>query len=309
VVVAILFLLAGAAILTVGAEGAIRGAGSLARRRGLSPFVLGALLFGIDLESLGAALVASARGQTAIAAGEAFGTIVFLLSLAFGLALLLAPGPVPAPSASMVLLPAVPLLGAAMAISIDRTVSRWEGAALVSLYVAYLGLVLWEGRAAQARGEEIAREAEEGPRIPALPLLVMGLVMVYTGAVVVVEGGARLLDHSGLTAGFVGAALLGSLAGLDEVALEVLPIRRGLPELATGNLFGTVAAFSSGVLGLAALVRPLHVDAAGVTAYLVGAMLYCLIAAVFLKRGRAGKVLGAAVLIAYAGWLVYAARL
>src|SRR5437870_13866641 len=103
---AILLLLAGAGILTVGAEGAIRGAGRLARSRGLSPFVLGALLFGVDVESLGAALIAAGKGQTSIAAGEAFGTIVFLLSAAFGAALLVSPRPIESPGTLMVLLPA-----------------------------------------------------------------------------------------------------------------------------------------------------------------------------------------------------------
>jgi cation:H+ antiporter len=209
---------------------------------------------------------------------------------------------------SMVLLPCVPLLGAALA-TWNRTVGRLEGAALVSLYVAYVGVVLWEGRPVEVRAEEIAREAEEGPRLPPLLLLVGGLAMVFVGADVLVEGATRLLDRTGLAAGFVGAAVLGSLAGLDEVLLEVLPIRRGLPELATGNLLGTVAAFPSGVVGLAALVHPLHVDGAGITAFLAVSVLYTMVATVFLARGRAGKVLGAALLIVYAAWLAYAWQL
>src|SRR5439155_23428776 len=87
---AVLLLLGGAAVLTACAEAAIRGAGRLALERGVSPFLLGALLFGVDIESLGAALTATGRGQTSIAVGEAFGTVVFLFCAAFGSALLLA---------------------------------------------------------------------------------------------------------------------------------------------------------------------------------------------------------------------------
>jgi cation:H+ antiporter len=304
-----LFLLAiGAAVLAVGAEGAVKGAGRVAEARRVSPFVLGAVLFGIDLESLGATLTAAGRGHTQLAVGTAFGTVAFLVGLAFAAGLLLARGPVPSPSIGMVLLPSAPLVAAALAMN-DRSVGRLEGAALVSLYVAYVGLVLWDGRPIEARGEEIVKEAEEGPRLPPLVLLVGGLAMVVVGADVLVEGATRLLDRTGLAAGFVGAAVLGSLAGLDEVLLEVVPIRRGLPELATGNLFGTVAAFPSGVVGLAALVRPLHVDGAGITAFLAASVLYTMAATVFLARGRAGKVLGAALLIVYAAWLAYAWQL
>ena len=121
-----MLLLGGAAVLTAGAEAAIRGASRFAQAHRISPFVLGALLFGLDLESLGAALVAAGRGQTSIAAGEAFGTIVFLFSAAFGAALLVSRKPVPAPSLEMVLLPALALATGAMTLS-DHVVTRLEG--------------------------------------------------------------------------------------------------------------------------------------------------------------------------------------
>src|SRR6266516_1725842 len=69
VLIAVVLLLSGAAILTVGAEAAIRGVVRFGRERGITTFALGALLFGIDIESLGAVLVASGRGRTALAAG------------------------------------------------------------------------------------------------------------------------------------------------------------------------------------------------------------------------------------------------
>jgi len=306
--VAISLLVAGAGVLTVGAEAAIRGAGRLAEARRISPFLLGALLFGVDVESLGAVLIASGRGQTALAAGEAFGTVVFLFSAAFGVALLLAPRPIASPSTQMVLLPAATLLAGAAALA-DRVVSRPEGGALIGVYGIYLGIVLLDGRSAQAKAEKIVREAEEGPRLPPLVLLVGGLALVYAGASVLVTGGVRLLSRTGLAAGFVGGAIIGALASLDEVFLEVLPVRRGIPELATGNLLGTLASFSTGVLGLAALVRPLEVDGAGATAFLASAALYTVVATAFLARGRAGKVVGVAILLLWGLWLAFASRL
>ncbi len=305
---AIVLLLGGAAVLTVGAEAAIRGAGRFAQARRISPFVLGALLFGVDLESLGAALVAAGRGQTSIAAGEAFGTILFLFSAAFGAALLISKKPVEAPSREMVLLPALALVTGAMAIS-DQVVTRLEAGGLVGIYLVYIGAVIREGRAAQIRAEEIEREAQEGPRLPSGVLLLLGLGLVYVGATVLVDGGIRILDRTSLAAGFVGAALIGALASLDEVLLEVLPVLRGMPELATGNLFGTVAAFATGVIGLAALVRPLEIDSAASSAFIASSVLYTVVALAFLFSGRAGKVVGMVVVAIYALWLLFAARL
>jgi len=302
---AVLLLLGGAAVLTAGAEAAIRGAGRLALDRGLSPFLLGALLFGVDVESLGAALIAAGRGQTSIAAGEAFGTIVFLFSAAFGAALLLSRRPIESPAPNMVLLPAAALAIGAVALS-DSVVTRPEGFALVAVYVLYVNLVVRESRAARVAAERIEREAREGPGLPIPVLLVAGLALVYLGATVLVSGGVRILHRTSLSAGFVGAAVIGALASADEVLLEVLPVRRGMPDLATGNLFGTVAAFSTGVLGLAALVRPLEVDSAAASAFVAAAALYAVVATVFLARGRAGKLTGLVILAGYAGWIVWA---
>ena len=302
---AVLLLLGGAAVLTAGAEAAIRGAGRLALDRGLSPFLLGALLFGVDVESLGAALIAAGRGQTSIAAGEAFGTIVFLFSAAFGAALLLSRSPIESPAPNMVLLPAAALAIGAVALS-DSVVTRPEGFALVAVYVLYVNLVVRESRAARVAAERIEREAREGPGLPIPVLLVAGLALVYLGATVLVSGGVRILHRTSLSAGFVGAAVIGALASADEVLLEVLPVRRGMPDLATGNLFGTVAAFSTGVLGLTALVRPLEVDSAAASAFVAAAALYAVVATVFLARGRAGKLTGLVILAGYAGWIVWA---
>src|SRR5947207_1161303 len=127
---AVLLLLGGAAVLTAGAEAAIRGAGRLALERDLSPFLLGALLFGVDVESLGAALIAAGRGQTSIAAGEAFGTIVFLFSAAFGAALLVSRRPVASPGPVMVLLPAATVGLGAITLT-DSMVTSPEAAVLV----------------------------------------------------------------------------------------------------------------------------------------------------------------------------------
>ncbi len=302
---AVVLLLGGAAVLAVGAEAAIRGAGRLARRRGLSPFVLGALLFGVDVESLGAALIAAGKGQTSIAAGEAFGTIVFLFSAAFGAALLVSPRPIESPGTLMVLLPAGTLAMGAIALA-DSVVTRPEGVALVVVYAVYVNLVVQEGRSARAVAERVERELEEGPNLPPPLLLLAGLGLVYAGANLLVDGGVRILHRTSLSAGFVGAAVIGALAAADEVFLEVLPVRRGMPELATGNLLGTVAAFSTGVLGLAALVRPLQVDSAAASAYDAATLLYAAVATAFLARGRAGKLTGLVVLAGYALWIVWA---
>ena len=298
----------GAVVVYAGAEAAIRGAVGGARVLGISAFVVGAVLFGVDLEGLGTAVAGAARGETELAAGEIFGTVLFLFSAAFGAALLVARRPIPAPSPLMVLAPAIPLIACAMVLA-DRTVERLEAVLLVLLYAVYLGLVVLEGELAKRRADELESEADEAPTRTAalIGIGALGLVLLAGGSALLIGGGTRLAAELGLSEGFVGAAILGVLVSLDEVLLEVLPVRRGAPELATGNLLGTLAAFCSGVLGIAALVRPIVIDSAAAVAFLGAAFLYALVATAFLWRGRAGRLIGVFVLGFYAAWLVVAA--
>ncbi len=300
----------GGALLWAGAESAVRGAASAARSLRVPAFVLGALLFGVDLEGLGTAVGASAGGEPLLASGEIFGTVLFLFGFAFASALILSKKPLPAPDPQMVLAPAIPLFAAALMIS-DRFVGRLEAVLLVGIYAGYVAFVVREGRLARAHAEELQREAGETrhSRTMLLTMTLGGLALLSVGAGVAVAGGARLAAEAGLSEGFVGAAVLGVLVSIDEVLLEVLPVRRGSPELATGNLLGTLAAFCSGVLGVTALVRPLEVDSAAALAFLGAAVLYTVTATVFLARERAGWGVGLFSLAFYALWLVTAAEL
>jgi hypothetical protein len=64
-----------------------------------------------------------------------------------------------------------------------------------------------------------------------------------------------------------------------------------------------VGAFASAVLGLAALVHPLASDGPADLALVAGTALYAVTAAVFLLRGRAGRILGVLLVAAYVAWL------
>jgi cation:H+ antiporter len=310
VLFAILLLAAGAALVFGGAETAIRGAGALAKAAGIPIFAIGAVLFGIDLEGLGTSVFAAARGQTAVAGGEIFGTVAFLFGGAFGLALILAPKPVESPPAEHVLLPSAGLFTIALAAR-DATITRVEGVLLLGLYAVYVVYVLFDRRLAEPAMAEIEHEAQEGPsgKAAALGLTFLGLGVVALGAAALVEGGVRILARTALVPGFVGAAIIGVLASLDEVLLEVLPIRRGQDDLATGNLFGTLAAFTTGVIGITALVRPLVLDGGGLAALIFSAALYAVIATAFLWRGRAGRVMGFSLITAYGLFLALASKI
>jgi hypothetical protein len=132
----------------------------------------------------------------------------------------------------------------------------------------------------------------------------VGVAAVLGGAALLVAGGNRLLGHVGLTAGFLGAAVVAPAA----VARHVI---RGpaLAPSAPGShaiWLRVIAGSCTGVLGAAALIRPLAVDAAASYAFLALVVVYTVLSASVLGLGRAGRLTGLLLVGLYGLWVALA---
>ncbi len=140
-------------------------------------------------------------------------------------------------------------------------------------------------------------------RAPALAAA--GLLLGIVGGLLVARGGIRSLDRTSLTAGFIGFALAGAAAGAGPAAGAVVRARRN-PAKAVALVADVTAAAALFVLGLAALIRPMVVDAAGAVGFLGAAALSALAWTVLLVRRTGGRFL-ATVLLLLTGGLVWSA--
>src|SRR5205823_4827028 len=82
------------------------------------------------------------------------------------------------------------------------------------------------------------------------------------------------------------AALVGAAVALGPVLVHVWPAMRGEPPTALAGAFGLVAAVPTGVIGLAAAVKPLDPHGGASAAAIAVAALYAVAATVALARGR-----------------------
>jgi Ca2+/Na+ antiporter len=128
--------------------------------------------------------------------------------------------------------------------------------------------------------------------------LTVGLGLLGAAAALLLTGTARILDRTTLTAGFVGATLVAGATSLREAVQT-----RRIPD----GPFRAVAALAAGIVGVAALLRPLVVDAVAASALLTTTLLYAVVCGVFLIRGQAWRMTGVLVLGLYGAWLYLAA--
>ncbi len=326
-------MLIGIGFLALGAVGMVAGspmvgrtAGALGARAGLPEAPVRAVAIGLG-SSLAATVVAAGRNLMPMGGGIPFGAIMFVVAAAFGAALLLGRRPADVRDPMALAAPAGGLLLVAL-MAADRAFVRFEGILLALVFLPYMAWAALEWRDPSVVPEPEAAPDPNLPRLPpppgaaappaeparpAVPLRPLaglaGLVLVAGGALALVEGALRVAREAPLVPGFAGAVIVGTIASLPFVLSVVFPRRRSIvgdPRAAAGAVVAGLATF---VPGVAAVVRPFELDGPATIALLGGAGLYALATAWMLIRGRGGRVLGVAVLVAYAAVLSYAASL
>lgn len=290
-----LLLLGGLALVLWGAERFTDGAIGVAARFALSTFWVGAVVSGFEPENLVTGIAAAAGGLPQVALGTVIGSAVFMLTGGLGVALLLVPMEIRTPRAG-----AVAMLASAAAFALalwnDGAVSRVEGALLVLLAI---GLMAWLYRRSPVflpTADEAEKEPSSArwPRVKPLGWLVVGVAVMLVGAELVVQGAGTLIGRVGLSETFIGMTVVGMGESIEETARMVAPARRGHPELAWGNVVGTVVVLLAFNLGVIALVRPLAADPLVLrfhAPYLIGCTL--LVALTLLWARKLGRSFGA----------------
>jgi cation:H+ antiporter len=183
---------------------------------------------------------------------------------------------------------------------LDLRVSRLEGALLVGLLVGYL-LVLARSGADRASAEVGA--AAFGPLD--LVRLVGGLAVVIVGARILVLSASDLARVVGVSEWVIGLTVVALGTSTPELATSLVAARRGRSGMSAGNLVGSCVFNFLGVLGLAAVIRPLPVTDAAITSmwWLLGIVVVA--AFLFWSRNMLSRLEGALlVALNAANWII-----
>lgn len=298
-------LAASSALLVAGAELFAEHAAGAARRLGVSTLAVGLLLAGAEPEELVTALFAAVRGRPGIAAGDAVGANVTMLTLVVGLAALARP--VPVSGEVRVYGAGAALAGALAALALrDGAVTRAEGAALAAVYVALVAAVWWRERRPPEIGEAAEAIEADGtrdePAARALVLVAVGIGLMTVGGRLAVAGAERIVDAFGVADSAVGLTFVALATTAELLALVWSAARRELSELAVAGILGSAAYNATVTLGAAALVRPLATGGTGGAA-LAAAVLPVGVGLLGGRRGRVGRLGGVVLLAGYAAYL------
>ena len=172
-----------------------------------------------------------------------------------------------------------------------------------------VGLIALIGAARSGRAFLAGDSDMERERHPVARLLA-GLGVLTCGGWLLGEGLRTVVRHLGISQALLGNTALAASVEAEELARVAVPARRGRPELALGNIAGTIIHFAALNAGVIALVKPLTLGHDTTRFYLPAAAASpAILAALLLARRQLGRLEGSALIGLYAIYLAAAISL
>lgn len=271
----------------------------VAKKAGISPLVISIVLVSLSttLPEITTSALASYQGVNGIALGNALGSIFANIALILGLASMIRPLKAgrSAYENSLVMLASLIFL---ILLSIDGTLSRLDGAMLLSAYGVYL---LWLLRN-HARGEVTWEPSGDVKAFDYALLIILGLLLVG-GAEMVVFGGKNIAKALGVSDFVIGTTVVAIGTSLPEMTNALYGALRERGSISVGNIIGANIMNALVVLGIASLIRPIRTGASVLTVVLV---LFAMIPMIVSLRRTGGidRKIGAYFLFLYVLYLV-----
>ncbi len=263
----IILFIVGLAALYYGADWLVKGASRFACAFNIKPVVIGLTIvaFGTSMPELVTSVIAGIKHLNDIAMGNVIGSNIANIGLILGLSALVRPLAVDSKLVvrEMPIMAGISLLLYFM--GSDGTLSRMEGAVLLTGIVAYTVFVyfiaLKEPKAVELEYEEFVGTKKNNISKD-LFLITIGLAGLVGGAHFLVHSAVYIAKSVGISELVIGLTVIAVGTSLPELATSMVAAIRKESDISVGNVIGSNIFNILGVLGVAALVRPLQVNPA-----------------------------------------------
>ena len=311
-IIQVLILLAGLFLVVVGADYLVEGASSIARRFGLSEFIIGLTIVGMGTSApeMVVSFIGAVQGNADISLGNVTGSNVFNTLLILGITALLLPmgitpenkkKDVPMNILITVVLILLGLEHTLLGIGTDG-LSRIDGAILLALFVLYM----WPRFKEKGADEPAAEDKPMKLWVSAL-IILASLAALILGGNLFVNSSVKIAHSLGVSDKFIAITLLAGGTSMPELATCVAAAIKKKGQLALGNIIGSNIFNILLILGGSALIHPLSF--AGISYVDLGALLVsalALLTACYVgKKDMLDRTDGVFFLLLFAGYMTY----
>lgn len=308
----ILILLGGLALILFGANWLVDGSSSIAKKFGISEFVIGLTIVGIGTSTpeMVVSFLSAFQGKADMAIGNIVGSNIFNTLMILGVTALIAPLTITKSNLKrdipLNIIVTVILILLGMNFTIfglgQDQLSRIDGAILLAIFAWYL-YTSFKSDTADEDGEGI-KEYKTG--ISAL-LIVAGLGALIAGGKLFVNSATELAKMFGVSDKFIAITVMAAGTSMPELATCAVAALKGRGQLALGNVLGSNISNILLILGGSALICPLSFG--GMTYVDLGVVLagaiFILASAYMFKKKQLDRFEGIVLLLLEAGYMWY----
>jgi len=257
----IVYLVAGLAAVTFGASWLTEGAASVAKRLGVTEFMIGMTIVavGTSLPEYVVSVTAAISGSADLSVGNIVGSNICNIFLILGVTALVTPIPLTRANIRIdtPITIAVSLLFAILALdsiycSNPNTISRFDGALLLLLYVGFIVYMIKSSK--EGKAEESSKPM---PTYKAITLIILGLTALIGGGKGFVIGASAIARALEISDAVIGITVVAVGTSLPELATSVVAAKKGKSAMAIGNIMGSNIANILLIMGTSALISPL----------------------------------------------------
>ena len=260
----ILILVGGLALILFGANWLVDGSSSIAKKFGLSEFVIGLTIVGIGTSTpeMVVSFMSAFQGKADMAIGNIVGSNIFNVLMILGVTALVSPLAITKTNLRrdipLNILVTVLLIVLGMNFTIfgkgNDLLCRIDGFILLAIFAWYL----WKSFKSD-NGD--TREEGEGIKtyktLTSVILIIAGLAGLVIGGRLFVDSATQLAKMFGVSDKFIAITIMAAGTSMPELATCVVAALKGRGQLALGNVLGSNISNILLILGGAAVISPL----------------------------------------------------
>lgn len=310
----IILLLVGLGLIVLGADWLVDGASAIARRLGVSEFVIGLTIvgFGTSCPELVVSLTGAIQGNADISIGNVIGSNIFNALFILGVTAVILPvsmtdsnrkRDIPVTLATSVILVLFGMSKTLLGIGDRDALSRVEGIAFLLLFCVYLYSCF------KFDSKELADMPEHKQR--KLPLAICavaaGLAGLIFGGELFVDSATDIARRLGVSDKFIAITILAGGTSFPELATCIVAAAKHKDQLALGNILGSNVFNILLILGCSSVITPLSFE--GMSLVDVGILIAsCVLLLLWAYSGRKCRIdrwEGAVMLLVFAAYYCY----
>ena len=306
----ILLLLVGLGLVVLGADWLVNGASSIARRAGISEFVIGLTIvgFGTSCPELVVSLSGAIEGNSDISVGNVVGSNIFNVLFILGLTAMVLPVgmtdknrriDIPITLGVTILLIILGITGSMS----GPGISRWEGVLMLLVFSVYFFYCF----KSDSKDEFSETQQATLSITKSIALTLTGLAGLIFGGDLFVDSATALARQIGVSDKFIAVTILAGGTSLPELATSLVAAIKGKEQLALGNILGSNVFNAMLILGLSSVITPLSFASMTIVDIitLVLSAVLLLIWAYTGRKNRIDRREGAAMLLCYVAYNVF----